>query len=198
MLMTAPSMSFKTSLLKYDKMSRDRILFKLMNWLQLQSANDPQAHHAHSILQNLCNFNAYQTETEFKTNSEWHMIQSLDNCVSFQEIVRAKLAIPTKKSTELLRKTNEPSIATVKPRRSIPKKIRGLTWKAHFGNSMTGSCFCCKTVLEALDDWHAGHIVAHANGGKDTVDNLRPICISCNLSMGTENMDDFKERCYSL
>jgi 5-methylcytosine-specific restriction endonuclease McrA len=67
---------------------------------------------------------------------------------------------------------------------------------AQFGDSMTGSCFCCKMILEALDDWHVGHIIAHANRGKDTVDNLRPVCISCNLSMGTENMDAFKERCY--
>ena len=62
---------------------------------------------------------------------------------------------------------------------------------------MSGSCFCCKKILEALDDWHAGHIIAHANGGRDNVENLRPVCISCNLSMGTENMDDFKRRCYS-
>ena len=85
----------------------------------------------------------------------------------------------------------------LKKRRPIPKKIRGLVWKEHFGESMMGACFCCKQKLEALDDWHAGHIVSHANGGKDGVANLRPVCISCNLSMGTENMDEFKERCYS-
>ena len=36
-----------------------------------------------------------------------------------------------------------------------------------------------------------GHIVSGYNGGKINVDNLRPICMSCNLSMGTKNMQDF-------
>ena len=34
------------------------------------------------------------------------------------------------------------------------------------------------------------------NGGKDIASNLHPTCGSCNLSMGTENMNDFKARCY--
>lgn len=81
-------------------------------------------------------------------------------------------------------------------RKQIPKKIRGEAWKAMFGPSTEGACFCCRKSLEIFDDWHAGHIVAQANGGPDTAANLRPVCASCNLSMGTENMDEFKARCY--
>lgn len=81
-------------------------------------------------------------------------------------------------------------------RKAIPKKIRGEAWKIQFGDSTKGACFCCKKLLDVFDDWHAGHIVSHTNGGKDTADNLRPVCGSCNLSMGTENMDAFKARCY--
>jgi len=84
----------------------------------------------------------------------------------------------------------------VKPRKTIPKKIRGEAWKTQFGDSTKGSCFCCKKGLDVFDDWHAGHIVSHSNGGTDTAINLRPVCGSCNLSMGTENMDVFKARCY--
>ena len=65
-----------------------------------------------------------------------------------------------------------------------------------FGDSMKGQCYCCKKELDAFDTWHAGHIIAVSNGGKDIASNLRPTCGSCNLSMGTENMDDFKARCY--
>lgn len=50
--------------------------------------------------------------------------------------------------------------------------------------------------IEALGDWEAGHIMSVKEGGTDTLDNLRPICKSCNRSMGTENMDAFKARCY--
>jgi len=82
------------------------------------------------------------------------------------------------------------------PRRAIPKKIRGEAWKIQFGESTKGFCFCCKKGLDIFDSWHAGHIVSHVNGGSDTAVNLRPVCASCNLSMGTENMDVFKARYY--
>lgn len=81
-------------------------------------------------------------------------------------------------------------------RKQIPKKIRGQVWAFHFGTSTKGVCYCCKKSLDVFDIWHAGHILSRASGGADTADNLRPVCPSCNLSMGTENMDDFKKRYY--
>lgn len=33
--------------------------------------------------------------------------------------------------------------------------------------------------------------IARANGGEDTIENLRPICQPCNSSMGTRNMNEF-------
>lgn len=85
---------------------------------------------------------------------------------------------------------------TDQTRKTIPKKIRGEAWIKQFGDSTKGSCYCCKVEFDIFDNWHAGHIIAHSNGGKDTADNLRPVCGSCNQSMGTENMDAFKARCY--
>jgi len=81
-------------------------------------------------------------------------------------------------------------------RKQIPKKIRGEAWMNEFGSSTKGYCYCCRKGLDIFDTWHAGHIVSYIKGGTDTADNLRPLCPSCNLSMGIENMDDFKERCY--
>jgi hypothetical protein len=88
------------------------------------------------------------------------------------------------------------SAAASAVRKAIPKKIRGEAWKAQFGSSTEGSCYCCRKELDIFDDWHAGHIVPAARGGPDTADNLRPLCGSCNLAMGTEHMDLFKARCY--
>jgi 5-methylcytosine-specific restriction endonuclease McrA len=193
--MAGPSVQFKKLLCDYDRTSRDRILYKLSNWLMEQHPLDSRAAHCSSILQNLCNDNGYQPDMAFKNNPNWFNLANCDNCISLQRIVDANLAVPQPIQQVAIVQPVEK--VPQKPRRSIPKKIRGLVWKEHFGESMTGSCFCCKKKLEALDDWHAGHIVSHANGGKDGVANLRPICISCNLSMGTENMDEFKERCYS-
>lgn len=198
--MAGPSTQFKKLLLEHDRMSRDRILYKLSNWLMEQHATDPYASQCSSVLQMLCNDNGYQSDMAFQTNMNWFNLQNADRCVSLQRIVDARLAIPPpivivpeSKPQPVIEESKE----TKKTRRSIPKRIRGLVWKAHFEEAMTGSCYCCKKIIEALDDWHAGHIIAHANGGRDNVDNLRPVCISCNLSMGTENMDDFKARCYA-
>jgi 5-methylcytosine-specific restriction endonuclease McrA len=54
-----------------------------------------------------------------------------------------------------------------------------------------GPCVCCKTKLISTFDFVCGHVKAEANGGETTVDNLRPICASCNSSMGTMNMQEF-------
>ena len=82
------------------------------------------------------------------------------------------------------------------PKRQIPKMIRGEVWKRYIGNSVTGPCYCCKRELDVFDSWAAGHVVARFHGGSNTVSNLRPICISCNTSMGTENLYEFKETFY--
>lgn len=201
--MAGPSTQFKKLLLEHDRMSRDRILFKLSNWLMEQHVTDPHAAQCSSILQMLCNDNGYQTDMAFQTNMNWINLQNNDNCISFQRIVDANLAIPQPVlpapvvSPPVVSQPVQETKSKTQKRRAIPKRVRGLVWKAHFGEAMTGSCFCCLKIMEALDEWHAGHIIAHANGGRDNVENLRPVCISCNLSMGTENMDDFKQRCYA-
>ena len=199
--MAGPSSQFKKILCEYDRMSRDRILYKLSNWLMEQRDVDSRAAHCSSILQMLCNDNGYQSDMAFKNNMNWFNLNSCDNSISLQRIVDSKLTIPVLPvpvvETLPQLSSSEPEKPKEKTRRSIPKKIRGMVWKAYHGESMKGNCWCCNKHLEALDDWHAGHIVSHANGGKDGVANLRPVCISCNLSMGTENMDEFKARCYS-
>jgi len=37
-----------------------------------------------------------------------------------------------------------------------------------------------------ITTFHTGHIVAVADGGSNHIDNLEPICSSCNYSMGTQ------------
>ena len=45
-----------------------------------------------------------------------------------------------------------------------------------------------------IRNFHCGHVVAESKGGQTILENLRPICGSCNSSMGTENMCDFVDR----
>lgn len=80
-------------------------------------------------------------------------------------------------------------------RKKIPKKIRDAVWAAAFGEGIIGSCVCCAGDIDD-DHWECAHIVAHKCGGNDAENNLQPTCRTCNRSMGTENLWDFKARCY--
>lgn len=75
-------------------------------------------------------------------------------------------------------------------RKAIPAKIRHMTWRKHIGPSMDGRCWCCNDAI-TFENWHAGHVLAHTHGGKNTVDNLRPVCAACNLSMRDTHMAQF-------
>jgi hypothetical protein len=188
--MPTPSIKFKKMLCNYDRLTRDKILSPLMNWLSQQISVDPNASAFYNTLQEILAVNSWAETKAFKEHHMWLTISNHDSCISFQEIVKSKLAVPQKNINVAIKNSN------AEPRKTIPKKIRGEAWKNQFGDSTKGACFCCKKELDIFDNWHAGHILSHSNGGTDTSNNLRPVCGSCNLSMGTENMDDFKKRCY--
>jgi 5-methylcytosine-specific restriction endonuclease McrA len=121
---------------------------------------------------------------------------------SYDERTREKML--TYFSNWMRTQTVKNLIPTVKPatksitksRPQIPKMIRGEVWKEYNGLLVYGSCYCCKRTLDVFDTWNAGHVVPYSHGGPNTVTNLRPICQSCNQSMGTENLYDFKKAFY--
>jgi hypothetical protein len=187
--MNTPSFKFKKMICAHNKDDREIILRPIKDWLMQQIAVDPKASACYASIQEAYMVNTWADNKAFKEHYLWNMMSNHDSCISFQEIVKAK-GVPIKNIEVAIKD------AKLEPRNAIPKKIRGEAWKIQFGDSTRGDCFCCKKQLDIFDDWHAGHIIAHSNGGADTADNLRPICGSCNLSMGTENMDAFKARCY--
>ena len=70
-------------------------------------------------------------------------------------------------------------------------------WNKFVGEKYgTTKCFCCRQKGITSRDFHAGHIQPERNGGKTTIINLRPICPSCNNSMGTINMKEFIKQHY--
>jgi len=77
-------------------------------------------------------------------------------------------------------------------KKKITRKIRNSVWKKEFNTSLEGKCPIknCLTTL-TFKNFACGHITAEANGGENTVDNLRPICNSCNSSMGTTNWENY-------
>jgi len=88
------------------------------------------------------------------------------------------------------------SMSTSSERKSIPQSVRMELWRNHFGEQYEGTCFVCSEKIKK-DQFDAGHVIAHAEGGSDTADNMRPICKTCNTSMGTMNLKEFKLRYHS-
>lgn len=76
----------------------------------------------------------------------------------------------------------------------IPKKLKNMIWDKYIGKEKgVGLCYCCSEEIDSKN-FEAGHIIPEAKGGPTNIYNLRPICSCCNKSMGTQNMDEFKEK----
>lgn len=75
----------------------------------------------------------------------------------------------------------------------IPKSIRNIVWDKHMGSEFKkGLCQCCKTERITFTNFQCGHITSEKDGGEIHVDNLIPLCQSCNGSMGTMNLNKYK------
>ena len=81
-----------------------------------------------------------------------------------------------------------------KGKKAIPKIIRNGVWNKYVGKEKgCADCLVCGENKIYQSVFTAGHVISEYNGGKIVIENLRPICNTCNLSMGTRNMADFVE-----
>jgi hypothetical protein len=77
----------------------------------------------------------------------------------------------------------------------IAKPLRDMVWTFFVGQEFATLCPCCG--LQKIDALHfeCGHVEAEAAGGATHLYNLRPICRSCNGSMGKQHMYQFMKKC---
>jgi hypothetical protein len=75
--------------------------------------------------------------------------------------------------------------------RQISKALRKLVWAKCVDNM----CEICEDEISEKE-FEAGHIVARALGGQINIDNLIPICFTCNRGMGTRNAYEYKKDMY--
>lgn len=70
---------------------------------------------------------------------------------------------------------------------SIPKRIRELVWTTHNSETFTHKCFVtwCDNNINVFN-FQVGHDIPESKGGTLDIDNLKPICGNCNLSMGNK------------
>src|SRR2546426_694465 len=80
-------------------------------------------------------------------------------------------------------------------RRLVPQKAKIDSWYHHIGKHVGSSmCLCCNKIEITQLEFHGGHIMPVSKGGDDSVQNILPICASCNLSMRDKYMDDFQRQ----
>lgn len=83
-----------------------------------------------------------------------------------------------------------------KRKRKISKTLKDLLWTQWIGETKaTAPCYCClergsHTIY--MRSFEAAHIISVANGGEDTLENMRPSCGRCNRGTATKSMDEFQ------
>jgi 5-methylcytosine-specific restriction endonuclease McrA len=83
-------------------------------------------------------------------------------------------------------------------RRTIPKAVKITVWNKYIGSEKPeGKCYVCKRTIH-VTDFDLGHNKAVAKGGGDNINNLRPICRTCNSSMGTMSIERFKAKYFEV
>lgn len=69
---------------------------------------------------------------------------------------------------------------------TIPRALREQVWIKYIGKKYEVPCtviWCINTI--STFDFHVGHNIPESIGGSTNIENLRPICSRCNLSMGS-------------
>lgn len=85
----------------------------------------------------------------------------------------------------------------IKTKQKMSKKMRHDVWIKRNNSSIEGKCFVCNDNID-YNNFHCGHIIAEKNGGLLLLTNLEPICMHCNLTMGTENLLEYKKKLISF
>lgn len=128
----------------------------------------------------LCEKKAADKKCEVLYLGVWRQFQWLD-------IILHKLFNPQIKSYVSFSEFNH-------ERKVIPAVIREKVWRKHAPNvnHFEGECYVCNKQLD-YRNMECGHIVAHSLGGKEDLDNLMPICKTCNREMGIMNLNEYKD-----
>ena len=69
-------------------------------------------------------------------------------------------------------------------KKNIPLAIRQQVWLKYIGKEFSDKCniIWCTNTISAFS-FHVGHVIPESKGGLLNIENLRPICSTCNLSM---------------
>jgi len=75
---------------------------------------------------------------------------------------------------------------------SISQQLKKEVWTYYYNNRIKKQCPItnCKKMITSTK-FSTGHIISEKNNGSLEIENLHPICVSCNSKMGSKNWKDF-------
>lgn len=87
----------------------------------------------------------------------------------------------------------------------IPCALREQVWINYIGKKYSSKCYVrwCKNEINVFD-FHVGHNVPESKNGPTVLENLRPICSRCNLSMSNVySIDEWQQlgneiKCFNI
>ena len=133
-----------------------------------------------------------------------HEIVSLKNHIKTLELSNTQ-EITTRENNLNFTETYQPIQLIIQihkqqiTKKKIPNRLRVVVWNKYIGENVAKSlCMCCKDNYISCFKFHCGHVVAECNGGETTLENLRPICDDCNLSMLSMNMKEFAYKYFKI
>jgi 5-methylcytosine-specific restriction endonuclease McrA len=87
-------------------------------------------------------------------------------------------------------KKNSPSRLLRARKQHLSQDLREQVWNLHIGDqyNKVWCPYCGERVISPFG-FQCGHVKAESKGGQATVDNLRPICGTCNQRMRTSDLD---------
>ena len=77
----------------------------------------------------------------------------------------------------------------------IPCALREQVWIKYMGKKYSNKCYVrwCKNKIDVFN-YHVGHNIPESKNGATVLENLRPICARCNLSMSNNyTIDEWQE-----
>lgn len=111
-------------------------------------------------------------------------LYEIDNSKHINQAKQSKQAKQTKQTKQIKTKPYK--------KKKIPIALKRKVWSKWIGEDIGKTkCLCCKLTDITQMNFSCGHIMAESKGGELNVDNLKPICASCNSSMGNQNMEEF-------
>lgn len=161
------------------------------------------------IKKQLINLNLDSNVTQLIHFNNTTIINSNDYIINKPTITPTKTTTPNRKSntepqinkismlsTEVIANNicKSPKNTKNGGKKRIPAAVRNMVWDNNISPELKiGNCYVCNSKI-SFSNFHCGHIIAEKDGGTIELNNLKPICMLCNTSMGTTNMNIFKQQ----